>query len=391
MRRENLLRKMVRSYQNNICKKALLTFLWAAFFLFSQAQTATAIYADPAVISFDITTVNDGVVDPNNLFTGTVYKLKLSIVNLDQAHPIPNGTCAVRIGLGSKMIVDPAYDLANAPFSNYFSWTTTTTGGQVQINGAIINTLPPDFLADLSFNVKAATINTTGSSTVSSNFLITNDNPAFLFSDQNPTNNSANLSYAFTFFGPLPVNITSFTAANNDCTINANWSVGEEINLSKYELEISNDGINFRKAGEQIALHNSQYSLKYDLKESERSNLLFLRIKSINSDATFKYSSIISVNGTCTNKNPADLYAWPNPLSGNMPLHITSRNSLFNGKYLIMIIGSNGALYGRGSADLHQVSTFTYQPDITLAAGKYFMIFTNIQDNSKQVISFEKL
>ena len=178
--------------KNQVQRLRSLLILVITFALCCGLKAQTVVVADPGVISFDVTSLADVPVNANSLAQNSIYKLKLTIFNGSQANDIPNGTAYIRIGLGSRLVVDPAFVLAAAPYNNYFTWTSQLNSGQVEISGTLHTALPADFIGELSFNVKA---NITGTSSVSGNFLVSNNNPLFTLSDSNPGNNFTSLSY----------------------------------------------------------------------------------------------------------------------------------------------------------------------------------------------------
>ncbi|MCY7290929.1 MAG: discoidin domain-containing protein [Ferruginibacter sp.] len=381
---------MIQFQLKNQSKKTLLTMLSLAFFLFSNAQT-TVVFADPAVGSFDLTNMADvSVPDANSLYTSTVYKLKLTLVNLDQLRAIPAGTCAIRIGLGSRVMLDPNFNLSTAPYNNYFAWTSTTSGSQVQITGTIITPLPPDFLADLSFNVISKLPTTTGTSSFSANFLITNDNPLYLFSDLNPNNNTALLSYTFTFFGPLPVNITNFNARNKDCNIDINWNVSQQINLTHYAVEVSKDGISFTTLMNVNATNRTNYNATIPLTEPLKAPVLFIRLKSVEADGTFKYSSILTVKGNCLATPKQIISCYPNPVTNENYVTIAAKGETFNGVYLVSLLDAAGKTYFIRKETLLNVTNFKLDLNARLASGKYFIILQREDDVTTTTLPFIK-
>lgn len=76
------------------------------------------------------------------------------------------------------------------------------------------------------------------------------------------------------------------------------FSVGEQVNVSHYEIETSTDGEVFKTAGILLASDKTEdlYSIKVDIsKEFGVSPVIYSRIKSIDKDGKFDYS-IISRN-----------------------------------------------------------------------------------------------
>lgn len=91
----------------------------------------------------------------------------------------------------------------------------------------------------------------------------------------------------------LPVKLLLFNGenVNNEKTL-LQWKVAEEINLSQYEIERSVDGINFNKIGKRSDVGKLQYEY-YDAQPNSGVN--YYRIKAIDRDGKYQYSSIITV------------------------------------------------------------------------------------------------
>src|SRR5438552_16601800 len=88
-----------------------ISLLLIAVFLSFKVSAQTPVTADPAVVSFDITNLSDVSVNAEGLIQGHIYKLKLLILNTDQVNAIPAGTAQIRIGLGTKLVMDPNFDI----------------------------------------------------------------------------------------------------------------------------------------------------------------------------------------------------------------------------------------------------------------------------------------
>jgi photosystem II stability/assembly factor-like uncharacterized protein len=106
---------------------------------------------------------------------------------------------------------------------------------------------------------------------------------------------------------PLPVQVINFSVKKNDHNeVLLDWEVTQEINLSQYEIERSNDGINFKKCFVIQAKNNSHYNF-IDYTPMQGKN--YYRLKMVDIDGKFAYSGVKSVNinfnTTCT--------IWPNP------------------------------------------------------------------------------
>ena len=99
--------------------------------------------------------------------------------------------------------------------------------------------------------------------------------------------------------GALPVKLTSFTAAYSHDAVNLEWKTAQEINASQFVIERSNDGNNFVEIGNVAAKGNTSLASSYNftdhLNESNTPKL-FYRLKMIDKDGTYEYSSVVAVN-----------------------------------------------------------------------------------------------
>jgi hypothetical protein len=356
----------------------LLYFITITVTLSANAQ-ATPVFADPAIGSFVITNLADVSVNPDLLALNNIYKIKLDVFNNNPTNAIPPNTAYVDISFGTKFILDPAFTanptilnnyLSNAPLNTYFTYTYITTGSQPKIRCTISSALPNSFSGQFVFQVKAST---NGISNISSNFFVANANPSFILSDDNSGNNSASLQYTNT--SVVPVSISDFKATNKkDCTIDVSWAVGQEINVERYEVEYSKDGSNFAKLTSLIAENKNNYSALIRITDQLKAHSLFVRLKSVDKDGMNKYSPIVIVDGTCDNMLMEQLYCYPNPIVKEKTITIASKDGIFSGNYSLLLIDASGKSFMQKQMVLRNISSFKFNINTELAAGKYFII-----------------
>lgn len=158
----------------------------------SFAQRA-AVMADVNLGAVKITDEYGIASDSNLVPVNRAMLLQIPVLNDNHGKAIPAGSAKIKIGLGSKLELDPTFNLNTAGLNSAFRWTSEVSGGQVMITGELINDLPASVTgATVVFRVKATE---TGRSTVTANFLITNHNTAVILSDENGSNNAASLAY----------------------------------------------------------------------------------------------------------------------------------------------------------------------------------------------------
>lgn len=109
--------------------------------------------------------------------------------------------------------------------------------------------------------------------------------------------------------GALPLNLISFTSSkqNNDALLQ--WKTANEINVSRFEVQRSNDGQTFTTIG-TVAAGGSLYSFT-DANTFSSRTVAFYRLKSIDADDRFTYSNIIKLSKQAS----ATVTVYPNPVS----------------------------------------------------------------------------
>jgi alpha-tubulin suppressor-like RCC1 family protein len=186
----------------------------------------------------------------------------------------------------------------------------------------------------------------------------------------------------------LPVELISFDAeCKNQYSVFLTWSTASEKNSLKYEIERSVDGIHFTKVGEVSASGNSKTILNYefiDLLSDAYGDQLYYRLKIVDKDNSYKYSSIKSIRYSVSNENEISIF--PNPSSTRL-ISISFENDkeenisikLFDitGKEL-----SSLQLSAQGGYNIKQVSL----PE--LSAGMYSLkiVFENKVADKKLII-----
>jgi hypothetical protein len=141
----------------------------------------------------------------------------------------------------------------------------------------------------------------------------------------------------------LPVSFVKFTADKTAQKVLLRWQVANEVNVARYEVEQSVDGVKYQKIGTVSAgAANSIYELT-DLNPSlVKSNLY--RIKQIDKDGKFSYTDIRMVKFGATNI----ITVTPNPAVGFIKIFSTQsplQISLFDqgGKKVMSQMLMNGS------------------------------------------------
>jgi len=144
--------------------------------------------------------------------------------------------------------------------------------------------------------------------------------------------------------GPLPVSFSKLDAVQRDNDVVVTWTVENERSVSRYEVEKSDDGVNFRTVNSTPAKGNSTSSLDYlwiDKNPFQGHN--YYRIGSIGIDGKKEYSRIVKVK---MEKNVTGFSIFPNPVSGNS-IGIQF-NEIKSGIYSFRLVNNQGQVVFSG-------------------------------------------
>ena len=357
-------------------KKCILFFLFLIGLAFnSNGQNVTA---DPALGSMSFLNLNNEPQNPLTIPLNGIVILKVPIRNLNLTNSIPPGTSKVKINLGSKLVIDPSFNVGSANTNQYFTWTAIVGSGIVQIEGDLVGTFPNNFSDTAIFRLKGAVL---GPANITANFLRTNHTGSFFLDDENPSNNTASIAYQVVEV--LPVTFTSLTTIRSLCNIKVDFKTENEVNVDRFEIEVSNDGISYKKEGTIPAQKADHYKFIFDASNMAAKNL-FVRIKSVDIDGQYQYSTVSKVNGNCT-ESENNILLFPNPAPTNISYFILRNESgSFNGTYFVSISDISGRILTKKKMILVNQTQFRFE-HLSLPAGSY--IVQLISEKGDQVYS----
>jgi hypothetical protein len=139
---------------------------------------------------------------------------------------------------------------------------------------------------------------------------------------------------------PLPVKFDYAKAAiKNDHAVQLDWRVLTESNLKDYEIERSKDGQNFESIGQVLPTANNSSAASYSWMDMTYDNsVVFYRIKSVDINNDFLYSTIMKIDPAQSGGTQFVLY--PNPVVGNqVSIQV---NNINPGIYTIQVFDNNG-------------------------------------------------
>jgi hypothetical protein len=111
----------------------------------------------------------------------------------------------------------------------------------------------------------------------------------------------------------LPVTLTRFSASKENTKVKLAWTIVNELNNDHFTIERSLDGSGFAAIGDVASRGNSVALQDYVFYDGQPlPGRSFYRLKQIDIDGHFKYSSILSIQF-----DKSAFLAWPNPVSGS--------------------------------------------------------------------------
>ncbi len=172
--------------------KKLFLLLLLAGFLKGYSQKKAEI-VDLQLNGIELQDLSGHAVNVNDLYLDQVIRLKLVVNSISNGNEIPVGACKLKIGFGTRLVLDPSFNMNDANNTNYFRWSTSTADGQTQVTGELRAALPAS-VKELPLLIKVKG-NTPGTSAITANFLVTNHNTNTIVSDQDGANNAASVKY----------------------------------------------------------------------------------------------------------------------------------------------------------------------------------------------------
>lgn len=117
---------------------------------------------------------------------------------------------------------------------------------------------------------------------------------------------------------PLPVQLISFTANTVAKEVVLQWNTAQEINFSHFEIERSTNAKDFTT----IATVNKNASYQYLYKDAKVNfTSIFYRLKMVDKDGKFSYSSIVAVR---LDKENVFVFVYPNPVTTTLKIQSNS-------------------------------------------------------------------
>lgn len=247
-------------------------------------------------------------------------------VNDDDAAKLTNQDENLAIQRGSSLM---SIERRNMPAAGNDTiklklWQLSNSSYTLKLNASYFDNTTTAYLFDAYTNTSTP-LNMTAVTEV--NFAVTSDSAS---------SNTNRFAIVLNNNNALPVTFTAINGYAKNNGINIDWMVANEINLSKYEVEKSADGIHFNMLSSINAANQNSYSY-FDATTMGTNN--YYRIKAVDKNAAVQYSSIVNVK---MNKGTTSVTVLNNPVKNK--LLVVQFDAVKAATYTIQLINNAGQL-----------------------------------------------
>ncbi len=172
----------------------------------------------------------------------------------------------------------------------------------------------------------------------------------------------------------LPIELTSFTAEENDCAIDLEWVTASEVNNAHFLVQKSADGIDFKTIATIEGAGTSTTTNYYELRDERQAAMNYYRLVQVDYDGKKTTSDIVAAKSECIVKGAEDNITniFPNPVS-NGPINLEFYASSARTATTVVIIDLFGKVVDTYQADFETgKNIFSFSAD-NLAAGTYLV------------------
>ncbi len=178
----------------------------------------------------------------------------------------------------------------------------------------------------------------------------------------------------------LPLKIISFTAGRMNDYTKLNWTIASEMNVAGYELQRSDDGINFYTIYTQAPFNrNGTEFYSYDDRKL-LTGTAFYRLKINDLSTQINYSYIVTVSANATDKS---FYVITNPVNSSIDLYASAS---IKGLYNYTITNTAGQVMQSGTLDIKNAGTWSIYLRPYFASGAYILVVQNETNRLQKMI-----
>lgn len=178
--------------------------------------------------------------------------------------------------------------------------------------------------------------------------------------------------------GPMPVELTSFSAHNKGTGVTLDWSTAQELNNRYFDVERSVNANEWTLVGRVNGAGNSQTVKNYNAFDaSPVSGINYYRLKQVDFDGNFKYSKTVSIKADGPVMN---ISVFTNPFHSTLSVNFNSATSQMVSARLMDITGKQVAV------ENWSVTSGNVRKDLSAGALNPGMYILTIRNNSGEIL-----
>ena len=166
--------------------------------------------------------------------------------------------------------------------------------------------------------------------------------------------------------GTLPSKITQFNAIKKETNVHLSWTSENEMNVSHFNIQRSNDGKDFEVIG-AVNAGKTTYDF-VDLLGNNVSQIIYYRLQIVDKDGSVQYSKTITVN----NSTKENIKVYPTIAKSQVSIQFISK---INETLTVKIFDAMGKIVDTKNVNIFSGNNSFYYDCSRLNAGTYFMSF----------------
>jgi adhesin HecA-like repeat protein len=185
-------------------------------------------------------------------------------------------------------------------------------------------------------------------------------------------------------FTPLSLDLLEFDIVQQSGAVLLNWETTKEDGVHVFEVEHSNDGASWRKAGSVNASGNYEFNNYHFAHYDVKAGLNLYRLKMIDIDGKFTYSPVKSI---VIKNNNGSGSVYPNPFAATLNLEYNNTNG--TSQTTIQVVDIAGKLLETAGWNMTEGLNIKALNLNKLSGGIYFLVIRNNNDGA--VLLHEKI
>ena len=170
----------------------------------------------------------------------------------------------------------------------------------------------------------------------------------------------------------MPLNIVSFNGKRNGPYNKLNSTINNETEVKHYQLQRSNDAVNFTTVNVQAAKNYGGFELYAYDDVAAMQDKVYYRLRCVNNNGEILYSGIVVIAQSANYRK--DFYVLKNPVAEKIDIYAAAA---IKGTYTYTLTNNAGQIVQIGKLDIRKEGVYTINLQNSLSSGMYMLVVTN--------------